>query len=137
MVKVVVPVAAADDALCRVQKVSPKHLKERTLFFREPGSSTRAAAEALLGDLFPTVGRVIEMQRTEIIKQSVIAGLGLAVLSSWATKLEEGAGLLRPIRDTRLRQQRKFYLVRRKDRVLTASATALWECFTTCKPRVR
>lgn len=127
-------VAAADDSLCRVRQIKPEHLRERTLFIREQGSSTRAAAEALLGDLLSATGRVVEIQRTEAIKQSVIAGLGVAVLSSWATKLEESAGLLRPVRDARLRQRRKFYLVRREDRALTASAAALWDCLTSSQP---
>jgi molybdate transport repressor ModE-like protein len=125
-------VAATEDSLCRVRQVKREHFRERTLFIREPGSSTRAAAEALLGDLLPAAGRVVEIQSVEAIKQSVIAGLGIAVLSSWATKLEESAGLLRPVRDARLRQQRKFYLVRREDRTLTASAAALWDCLITC-----
>ena len=126
-------VVAAGDSLCRVKQVQPEHLRARTLFIREPGSSTRSAAEALLGALLPAIGRVVEIQSTEAIKQSVIAGLGIAVLSSWATKLEEGAGLLRPVRDICLRQPRKFYLVRRQDRLLTANAAALWDCLTKCE----
>lgn len=130
-------VVAAADSLSRVRQVNREHLRERTLFIREPGSSTRAAAQALLGDLLPAAGRIVEIQNTEAIKQSVIAGLGVAVLSSWATKLEESAGLLRPVRDTRLRQRRKFYLVRREDRALMASAAALWDCLSNCKPAAR
>jgi DNA-binding transcriptional LysR family regulator len=125
-------VVAAGDSLCHVKQVKPEHLRTRTLFLREPGSSTRTAAGVLLGDLFPAIGRVVEIQSTEAIKQSVIAGLGIAVLSSWATKLEEGAGLLRSVCDIRLRHQRKFYLVRRKDRTLTANTAALWDCLTKC-----
>ena len=101
---------------------------------RESGSSTRMVAESLLSDLLPAVGRIVEIQSTEAIKQSVIAGLGVAVLSSWATKLEERAGLLRPVRDSRLKRQRRFYLVRREDRALTATAAALWDCLATCEP---
>jgi DNA-binding transcriptional LysR family regulator len=127
-------VTAAGDSLCRVRQVRREHLRERTLFIREPGSSTRAATEALLGDLLSVVGRVVEIQNTEAIKQSVIAGLGFAVLSSWATKLEERAGLLRRARDIRLRQKRMFYLVRREDRALTTSAGALWDCLAAFKP---
>jgi len=127
-------VAAAADSLGRVRQIKGEHLRRRTLFIREPGSSTRAAAEALLGDLLSAAGRVVEIRSTDVIKQSVIAGLGVAVLSSWATRLEERACLLRPIRDTRLRRRRKFYLVRREDRDLTASAAALWDCLAAGKP---
>jgi DNA-binding transcriptional LysR family regulator len=66
--------------------------------------------------------------------QAVVSGLGVAVLSSWATRLEEQAGLLQPVRDPLLRQSRRFFLVKRKDRALIGAAAALWDCLTTCKP---
>lgn len=128
-------VTAASDALHRVSEIKGGHLRDRTLFLREQGSSTRVGAIALLGSLIPAFGRVVEVTSAEAIKQAVASALGVAVLSSWATKLEEKAGLLRPVRDKRLRQQRRFYLVRRQDRILTGSAAALWECLTTCHPR--
>ncbi len=123
-------VAAADDALCRTRQIKPAQLQSRTLFLREPGSSTRAGAMELLGDLRKAFARTVELTSTEAIKQSVAAGLGVAVLSSWTTKLEEAAGLLQPVKDSRLRQTRKFYLVKRKDRRLTGSAAAMWNCLT-------
>ena len=123
-------VVAANDVLCRTRQIKPAHLQGRTLFLREPGSSTRAGAMELLGDLQPAFTRIIELNNTEAIKQSVAAGLGVAVLSSWTTKLEDAAGLLQSVKDTRLRKARKFYLVKRKDRVLSGSAAALWKVLT-------
>ncbi|MDX2029452.1 MAG: LysR family transcriptional regulator [Blastocatellia bacterium] len=120
-------VTAAGDSLHRCGEIDSRRLGGRTLFLREAGSSTRAGAEALLGALLPAFERVVEMNSAEAIKQSVISGLGVAVLSSWATQLEEKAGLLRPVRDRRLRQRRRFYAVRRRDRTLTGAAAALWE----------
>ncbi len=128
-------VAATGDALCRVKQVKPEHLRGRALLLREPGSSTRAGAENLLGERLKDFERVVEVPSTEAIKQAVASGLGVAVLSSWATKLEEAAGLLRPVRDPLLRRERKFFLVRRKDRALAGTAAALWDCLTTCKPK--
>ncbi|MBX3279077.1 MAG: LysR family transcriptional regulator [Acidobacteria bacterium] len=127
-------VTAAGDSLHRVRKIGGSHLHNRTLFLRERGSSTRAGAEALLGDLISAFRRIVEVSNAEAIKQAVVSGLGLGVLSSWATRLEEKAGFLRPVQDKHLRQQRRFYLVRRQDRVLTGSAAALWECLTICRP---
>lgn len=126
-------VTAAGDALCRARQINPAQLQTRTLFLREPGSSTRAGSVELLGDLLPSFARTVELTNTEAIKQSVAAGLGVAVLSSLTTKLEEAAGLLQPVKDARLRQTRKFYLVKRKDRVLMGSAAAMWECLTTAR----
>lgn len=107
--------------------VQEHDLRTRTLFLREPGASTRAGAEGLLGPLLAAFRRVVAMPSTEAIKGSVAAGLGLAVLSSWATRLEEEAGLLCPIPDERLRQTRNFYLARRRDRPLIGVASALWD----------
>jgi DNA-binding transcriptional LysR family regulator len=128
-------VAAAGDALCRVKQVKPEHLRGRTLLLREQGSSTRAGAQSLLGERLKEFERVVEVPSSEAIKQAVASGLGVAVLSSWATRLEESAGLLQPIRDPLLRQSRRFFLVKRKDRALTGVAAALWDCLTTCKPK--
>jgi molybdate transport repressor ModE-like protein len=127
-------VAPASDSLCRVRQVKSEHLRGRTLLLREQGSSTRAGAEKLLGEHMKEFERVLEIPSTEAIKQAVASGLGIAVLSSWATRLEESAGLLKPVRDFKLRHSRRFFLVKRKDRVLTGSAAALWDCLGICKP---
>lgn len=123
-------VARAEDVVCRTRQVKAAHLQGRTLFLRESGSSTREGTLALLGDLRRAVGRIVELNNTEAIKQSVVAGLGVAVLSSWTTRLEEEAGLLRAAKDARLRLTRQFYLVKRQDRLLTGGAAALWQSLT-------
>jgi molybdate transport repressor ModE-like protein len=130
-------VVGAGDALCRVNHVRAEHLRGRTLLLREPGSSTRAGAQRLLGERLNEFERVMEIPSTEAIKQAVASGLGVAVISSLATRLEQDAGLLQPVRDTQLRQARKFFLVKRQDRVLTGSAAALWHCLTTCSSKIR
>jgi DNA-binding transcriptional LysR family regulator len=123
-------VVGADDPLRRTRHITPAQLQSRTLFLREFGSSTRAGSVELLGDLLTAFARTVELTNTEAIKQSVAAGLGVAVLSSWTTRLEEAAGLLQPVKDSRFRQSRKFYLVKRKDRVLSGGAAALWKHLT-------
>lgn len=128
-------VVGAGDALCRVNRVEAEHLRGRTLLLRELGSSTRAGAQRLLGDRLNEFERVMEIPSTEAIKQAVASGLGVAVISSLATKLEETAGLLHPVRDPQLRQARRFFLVKRKERVLTGTAAALWHCLETCKSK--
>jgi DNA-binding transcriptional LysR family regulator len=120
-------VTSATDELCQVENITPEHLAGRVLFLREVGSSTRAGTEALLYAGMGVFARIVELNSTEAIKQMVGAGLGVAVLSSWATELEESVGLLRPVREARWRQARKFYVVRRADRPLTGVTAALWK----------
>jgi len=125
-------VASATDALCRVPIIEGEHLSGRTLLLREHGSSTRSGSESLLCGCMQSFARIVELTSTEAIKQTVAAGLGVAVLSSWATELEERAGLLAPVQDARMRLERRFYLVRRADRPLAGTAAALWRCILTC-----
>jgi DNA-binding transcriptional LysR family regulator len=120
-------VVAASDPLARVRQLKPEQVKNRSLLLREAGSSTRKGTEVLLGEMVKHFERIVEIRSTEAIMQAVISGLGLAVLSSWATRLQMKSGLLRAIPDKRFRQSRKFYLVRRRDRQLTGCAAALWE----------
>lgn len=130
-------VVGAGDELARARQIKPAQLQNRTLLLREPGSSTRIGTLELLGDLHKAFARTVELTNTEAIKQSIAAGLGVAVLSSWTTRLEEAAGLLQPVKDARLRRTRKFYLVKRRDRRLTGSAAALWELLTKRNDKIR
>lgn len=109
------------------EQVGAEHVRPLVLYLREHGSSTREGAERMLGDLLGAFGRVEEVASGEVIKQSVIAGLGVAVLSSWATRFEEGAGFLRPVKDLNMRRERNFYLARRADRPLIGAAGVLWK----------
>lgn len=119
-------VGAAGDPLCAKAHLTREDIAGRTLFLRELGSNTRAETEEILGDLLPAFGRTTVMNNTEVIKQCVVAGLGLAVLSSFATRQEERLEILQPVQDTRFRHTRTFYLFRRADRSLIGAADALW-----------
>ncbi|HZO86694.1 MAG TPA: LysR family transcriptional regulator [Chthonomonadaceae bacterium] len=121
---------APDNPLCQVEKIAEEHLGNQSLFLREKGSSTRAGAEKLLGDWLEKFDRVVEVTSAEAIKEAVIAGLGIAVLSSLATRREEAGGLLGPVRDVRFRQKRSLYLVCRADRPPVGAAEALWTFLT-------
>lgn len=124
-------VSRADDDLCDTEHITGEHLARRTLFLREEGSSTRAGAIALLGPLLHDFERTVTLGSTEAIKQMVIAGLGVAVLSSWTTEIEEQSSLLGFVRDPSLRHERRFFAVRREDRPLPGAIAALWACITT------
>ena len=125
----------ADDSLAVAARIDPEKLGALTLFVREPGSSTRSVVEGLFGDDFRHFARVVEIPDTEAIKQAVVAGLGVAFLSSWACRLEERVGVLAPLRDRRWRRRRQFYLIKRRDRDLTGAAAALIAGLTPRKRR--
>jgi DNA-binding transcriptional LysR family regulator len=86
-------VAAAGAEIYRVKQVKPEHLRGRTLLLREQGSSTRAGAERLLGARLKEFERVVEVPAPKRFKQTVASGPGVAVLYSWATRLEPARSL--------------------------------------------
>jgi LysR family transcriptional regulator, low CO2-responsive transcriptional regulator len=116
--------------------VSPRHrwaregladladLGEAAWVLREPGSSTRENAEALLrrAGVVPRVA--MEWASTEAIKKAVQAGLGVSILSAHAVELEVQNGLLAVIRHPDLRCRRQFFLVSHADRRLSPAARA-------------
>ncbi|MEY3283744.1 MAG: hypothetical protein RIR86_1757, partial [Acidobacteriota bacterium] len=114
------------DPLAAAPRIDLESLGSRTLFVREKGSSTRAVVEGHFGEELKRFARVVEIPSTEAIKQAVVAGLGVAFLSSWSCRLEERLEILAPTRDRRWRKTRRFYLVKRRDRELMGAAAALW-----------
>ncbi|WML58739.1 LysR family transcriptional regulator [Neobacillus sp. PS2-9] len=69
-------------------------LGEETWILREKGSGTREAAEHLFDSLDFTPKKVMEFGSTQVIKESVEAGLGISLLSQWAIKKELMYGYL-------------------------------------------
>jgi DNA-binding transcriptional LysR family regulator len=67
---------------------------------------------------------VIELDHTEAIKQAVMAGLGIALVSTYAVRGELETGRLWAVRLRGLRVQRHFHVIHHDARRLTASARA-------------
>lgn len=118
---------APENPLSQVTRIERHHLHRQTLFIREQGSSTRTGAEALLSRLSGGFKSVAELASGEAIKEAVIGGMGVAVLSSWAVQREEKAGLLVPVPDFRIQQERPFYLVRLASRHLVGTSSIMWD----------
>lgn len=102
-----------------------KELLRERLILREQGSSTRSEAESMLKRL-GSFEKLLELSSSEAVKEAVIAGLGIAVLSSWSVAREVATGLLQQITVPLLRQSRNVYAIRRQDRPLAGPAAKLW-----------
>lgn len=74
-------------------------LNESPLIFREAGSGTRRAFERLLKDSGVDVQPVWELATNEAVKQAVIAGMGVSLMSVAGFAVERRLGLLesRPV----------------------------------------
>ncbi|HPI91819.1 MAG TPA: selenium metabolism-associated LysR family transcriptional regulator [Deltaproteobacteria bacterium] len=111
-------VSNADHPWAASGEADLSELEREPFVVREKGSGTRSVFEEYLkdrfnGDLghFHTVG---EMGSTEAVKEAVIAGLGVSVLSIHAVRREIEMGILVRIRVRGMSIQRPFFIIRKK-----------------------
>jgi DNA-binding transcriptional LysR family regulator len=97
---------------------------ERNLSRRMVGSATRALAERCLRERSSGPGHVIELGSNEAVKRAVEAGLGIGLLSTHSIEAERLAGLLVDLPIAGWNCSRSFWLIRRRDRVLTRAENA-------------
>lgn len=72
-------------------------LAAETWILREVGSGTREVTDRLFAERGFTPRTVLEFGSTQMIKESVEAGLGIALLSRWAIRKEIALGTLREV----------------------------------------
>lgn len=100
-------------------------LAQETFLLREPGSGTRMLLEKLLSDAGLTPRRSYEMSSNETIKQAVMAGMGVSLLSRHTMGLELSVGRLRELTVEGLPIERHWYVVTRRGKRLLPVAEAL------------
>lgn len=84
-----VVLAAPDHPLARTRHIPLARLAEEPWLLREPGSGTRKAVERLFADNGFTLRPRMELGNNESIKQAVLTGLGISVLSRHTLALHE------------------------------------------------
>ncbi len=107
----------------------PLHdLAEERFIVREEGSGTRAAFAALFeqeGAVQPAFG--LEIGSNETIKQAVIAGLGIALISAHTIEAEVDSGRLAILDVSGMPIRRTWFVVRRADKEFGPAAQAFWD----------
>ncbi|HAF44070.1 MAG TPA: LysR family transcriptional regulator [Gallionellaceae bacterium] len=83
-----VVIAPADHPLAKVKNIPPAKLAKEPFLLREEGSGTRIAVERLFEHLGLKINMRMELGSNEAIKQSVIGGLGISVLSRHTLELD-------------------------------------------------
>jgi LysR family transcriptional regulator, low CO2-responsive transcriptional regulator len=122
-----VMIAPADHRLARAKRVSKAELSSQKFIVREEGSGTRNIFEYFLSAQMIQPPKVtIEMGSNETIKQAVMAGLGLSLISAHTIASEVAAGRLAVLKVEGLPIVRQWFVVRRTDRDLPPAGTALW-----------
>src|SRR5262249_49557513 len=109
----------------RKQRVTVEQLVAQPLIQREQGSGSRRCLERSLervGVTGAALNVVLELGSSEAIKEAVLEGLGIAVLSRRVVRKETGAGLLKALAVDAVTLDRDIYIVRDRRRALPASA---------------
>jgi LysR family transcriptional regulator, low CO2-responsive transcriptional regulator len=121
-----VVIAAPDHALAKKRRVTASSLSDQTFLVREPGSGTRMLAERILFEIGAVPRLGMEISSNETIKQAVMAGLGISMLSyhTVAHEIEEGRLAILHVEGTPV--VRKWYVVRHKKKHLLPAALSLW-----------
>lgn len=122
-------VAPPDHALVGRRYISPRTLSDETFLMREQGSGTRMLTEQLLAETgaAPNIG--MEFDSNETIKQAVMAGLGIALLSAHTVAVELADGRLAMLDVVGLPIMRHWLAVRRTERRMMPAAIQLWDFF--------
>ncbi len=127
-------VAAPDHPLAQRRAIPLADLARETFLLREPGSGTRALLERLfrnagveLRGAGVELGAGVEIGSNETIKQAVMAGMGIALLSAHTIAAEVADGRVVVLDVEGLPVVRTWYVVRRRDRRILPAAQALWE----------
>ena len=120
-------IVSPEHAWARRRDVAPESLVDQPLLMREEGSATRDVTERALQRAHVKFRVSMELDHTEAIKQGVMAGLGIAFVSTHAVRGEMATGRLHALRLRGLRLQRHFHVIHHEARRVTASARAFME----------
>jgi LysR family transcriptional regulator, low CO2-responsive transcriptional regulator len=115
----VVAFVAPGDPLLRDAPIDPRTLSGHQYVLRERGSATRDLALHCLAAAGCEPAHIIELGSNEAVKRAVEAGLGIGLLSTHAIEAERLAELLVDLPIVGWECGRSFWLIRRRDRVLT------------------
>ncbi|MBK5933847.1 DNA-binding transcriptional LysR family regulator [Rhodovulum imhoffii] len=104
-------------------RVSPAALLDETFLVREEGSGTRILTVRYLDKLGQgRAYRLIELDSNETIKQAVVAGLGVALISRHTITDELKNGRLVLLEADGLPLVRQWFLLHRRDAVLSSAS---------------
>jgi len=115
-------VAHADHPLANKKNITIEELANQRFLIREPGSGTRYVFDQLLKEHGVIIEPYMELGSGEALKQAVMAGLGIAVLSLHSVQLERDVNKLIVLDVEGFPLKRRWYAVHLKGRKLSLVA---------------
>ncbi len=127
-------IASPSHPLVGEKNIAPADLASETFLVREPGSGTRMLFDHifLTNELKPP--NTQEFSSNESIKQSVIAEMGLAIISAHTIHLETQANLLAVLHVKTMPVMRAWFLLHLSNKVLSPAADAFKQFMQTKAP---
>lgn len=118
-------IAAPDHPLVKRRGLAKDEVGRESFLVREQGSGTRISMEIFMRDVPGWLERQwIELDSNETIKQSVMAGLGVAFISGHTVASELETGRLALLDVVGMPIRRQWFAVTRSDRAMTPAMTA-------------
>jgi DNA-binding transcriptional LysR family regulator len=117
-------IAAPDHPHAGRRRLPLEALAGESFIIRERGSGTRAAMEHVFAEHRFRARETLEMSSNETIKQAVMAGMGVAFLSTHTIGLERRAGRLALLPVSGLPVMREWYVIHRRGKRLSPAAQA-------------
>ena len=119
-------IAPPDHPLANKDRIPLSELKNEIFLLREEGSGTRSMSDKLFARCKGMPRSGIEFGSNETIKQAVMAGMGIALLSAHtvAAELKERRLVALDVKGTPI--NRKWFVVKHANKRFMPSAQALW-----------
>ena len=118
-------IAPPDHRLAGAGRVARAALAGEAFLFREPGSGTRSLFDYFIGDMEVRRSRAgMELGSNETIKQAVMAGLGIALISAHTIAAEIAERRLVALDVEGLPIVRQWFVLSGAERPLSAAARA-------------
>jgi DNA-binding transcriptional LysR family regulator len=108
------------------KRISLKRIAEEPFLMREIGSGTRIATQRLFDEHKIKLNMRMDLGSNEAIKQAIVGGLGLAVLSRHCLALEGDTGPLRVLDVQGFPIKRHWYLVYPEGKQLSIAAQTFY-----------
>ncbi len=122
-----VVIAPPDHSMAKRAAIEKAELCHEGFIIREEGSGTRAIFDSFFAGMFLPPPRVhIEIGSNETVKQAVMAGLGLTLISAHTIEAEVAEGRLAVLDVVGMPIIRQWFAVRPGNRELSPAAKTLW-----------
>ena len=112
-------IAPSASMLSTERIIDAEMLQNQVWVLRESGSGTRAFSDQFMRDASLTPKRSYVFNSSQSVKEAVVSGLGIAMLSRWIVRRELESGELCELRLNKERFERNFSIIRHKEAAVT------------------